>query len=818
MNQLPQNKSLQNNNEYTAYSGIEESSLKEQIFKYLSNFHLFVFFVVITYSIAAIYLRYKDPVFQADARLFVKSGSTAIPLSENISDAFSKALTNTTPINLDNEIQLISSRELMKRAIEKESFHINYYSVGRVRQINMYKRTVFKANFIEVRDSSTAYTFYVSNINKFGGNVRLEPNVSKLQFEWNKPVKIGRATIQFEPGDSILVYSLTKPVEDEIKIVWEPVRQVANWLLSEMKVLQLDKKTTILDLQIKIDNPKRGEDILNAILTEYAKLSVERKEAGTKKTIAFIDERLNSVTDELKKAERDVNQVRIENKFFNLNFQKGTALNIAELNNAKTEDYLFQEQLIDLLSQYIKDGNNRYKTIPANFGLSEVSLNFYINNYNTLQAKRETDLLYLAPNSDLLIETENQLAELRNNIIGSLENLKKLNKLNIQQSKKLEKEKLEYLKNTTLEERELQEIERLLNLKERLFIFLLQKKEEMAIASSSVVSDYQQINPASASITPVEPDAKRIRIMAILIGLFIPFGLIYLQELLNDKITTKNDLVKKTPIPVLGEISHINILKPGFVSPDNRTVVGEQFRILRSNLQYILKGNPDNKVILITSSISGEGKSFVSFNLAAVLSLANKKVALLEFDLRKIRNFRVPGEPPMNKGLSNYLIGQINDHHQIGFSPTDYPNLTIFPSGPLPPNPAELILDSKVEQFIASLKEEYDYIILDSAPVGIIGDSLNLASHAQAVVYIIRQRYTLKKQIDFINDLWQHKKLGNQMSIVVNDVQVQGRYGYYGYTGYGYGYGYNYKYGNYGDNPYFDQEKKNWWKRNKGWS
>ena len=263
----------------------------------------------------------------------------------------------------------------------------------------------------------------------------------------------------------------------------------------------------------------------------------------------------------------------------------------------------------------------------------------------------------------------------------------------------------------------------------------------------------------------------------------------------------------------------------------SRSIIAEQFRILRSNLQFLSPFSKDNKAktILIASTISGEGKSFVSTNLAGVLELTEKKVALLEFDLRKLKSLKVIKNEEFDKGITNFLIGQTDNLSELAYAIDAFPNLHVYKTGPLPPNPSELMISERMDLIFEKLKDAYDYIVIDSAPVGLVSDAFALNKYSDVTIFIVRQRFSLKKQLDFVNDLRQNKKFKN-IVLAINDINLSGRYGYYGY-GYSYGYKYNYGYGNYGKsygiymsgkakdtyfsgaNPYFDEAKKSFWKR-----
>lgn len=310
----------------------------------------------------------------------------------------------------------------------------------------------------------------------------------------------------------------------------------------------------------------------------------------------------------------------------------------------------------------------------------------------------------------------------------------------------------------------------------------MKKREETAIINtSSKLSNYHQIDPATG-YGPVEPKTRYIRLFAVILGLLIPVGWINIRDLLNDKVRNRNDITNRMQIPVLGELSHIPKRKNRGMLVMESDLLGEQFRIIRTHLSTL----QDKQVILVTSSTNSEGKSFVSLNLAAVLAIPGKKVALLEFDMRNPCIFKTLNINH-SKGLANYLTSKVQDLSEISKQLDNIPSLHVYPAGPLPYNPADLLLSGNLPHLMEKLKKEYDYIIIDTAPVGLVTDAFILGEYSDAVVYIVRQRHTLKKQLDFINDIFENEKFVN-MGLVINDVKTGAKYGY------GYGYGYNYSY------------------------
>ena len=457
--------------------------------------------------------------------------------------------------------------------------------------------------------------------------------------------------------------------------------------------------------------------------------------------------------------------------------------------------------LAAMVNDYISRPENNHKLIPSSMGIDDPTFMALVANYNEVQLKKDKNAPYITSGGMISGDLENQLAQTRKSMLISLANYQKAvrEQLAMQQKNLAANDAL--LFSLPEKERELMDINRQKSIKESLYLYLLQKREEAAISSSSTVSNYQQLTPAVSSPVPVEPRTNNIRMFSLLLGIVLPFGIIFIIDLLNDKVTTREDIVQRIDKPIVGEISHAGLAGRHIIVTSSRNVIAEQFRILRTNMEFQTKGKPKPVTYLVTSSVSGEGKSFVSLNLAAVLSLSSKKVALLEFDLRKLRKEVYEGEQQNPKGITNCLIGQVQNPAEAITTIDSLPNLHIFRSGPIPPNPAELVIGEQVAAFMQWVKERYDYIIIDSAPVGLVSDTYAFTAYADSVIYLIRQRFTYKKQVDFFADLVAQNKLPNAC-IVVNDVQLGGRYGYYGY-GYGYGgYGYMYRYGLYSKRGY----------------
>jgi len=771
---------------------INKFSLREIIFKYLAYLPLFLLCIVVFLGGGAIYIRYAVPKFKATANMLVKIGDDN-SISANNNDLISSTLLGGRRVNLDNEIERLRSASFLERVVLAKHFNINYFNEGKIKRSDLYHDCPFEMIPVQIIDSTASHSFYVNVLNDGGGEIskKIKEKGNKISFKWNDTIRYEGNIFILKPRNNSKISISLVPYF----IIWKPIGITAAQIKGGLIVTSLSSKTTIITLSLVSENANEAKDILNTIITEYRQSNIEDKNKVSQNTIDFINERINVITKELKEVTTDLQDYKIKNNILDIQRQFSFYFDNSFANVKAVDGIDINLQVLQLLDDYLSKETNENKLVPSNLGITDNTLNFLVTTYNGIQLAKEKITPFVLKNNSQLADLQNQSNEVRKSI---LENIKNIRKNLLKQKSELNIKSKEYQDNLTTipqKEVELQEITRQQTIKQQLYLYLLQKREETAIASSATVSDYQQIDVADASNTPVEPRESNIRMFTLILGLLIPISIIYVLDLLNDKLTTRDDIVRKTNIPIVGEISHVDKTMSTIVVGQSRNMIAEQFRILRSNLQFVLKenGTKNCKTFLVTSSISGEGKSFISLNLAAVLALSDKKVALLEFDLRKMRSTRYVGEKQNSKGITNFLIGQVDNPEDIISSIDKFPSLDIYRSGPIPPNPGELVMSDKVKAFFDWLKERYDFIVIDSAPVGLVSDSYSLVEYSQAVLYVVRQRYTFKRQIDFVEDINRQEKLKN-VSLVVNDVHMGGKYGYYGY-GYGYGYGYIYRYG-----------------------
>ena len=792
------------------------SNIRDMIFKYLLNLPLFILCMVISLGSVNIYLRYSDKVYQANSQILV-GGASAI--SANNSDLVSQGLFGVRAINIDNELELLRSKKLIERVVKKGQFNIQYFNEGTIKRMELDKLSPIQLKYLQLRDSSNAWSIIFSEVNNRGARYQFGKTVTGI-YKWGDTLRL--------PVANIVVKKRFNTITDNGQphtIEWTSIQSAANEIRGGLSVKSFSTRTTIISLSILSANPSRAADVLNLLGYEFAEQDVELKREISINTLNFIEDRLRVVSDDLRRIDSNRTGLNGNARFLDVASELMYYQNKYGSTENRLEDAYIDTAVIRLIEDYVKDDRNKYKKIYSPLGLSDGTLGAVIARYNDAITERDK-ATYENPDDNIIVQSiENKIDNLKGNLLVSLANVKRAYGLKIQifnDRNSLYEDKMGLIPDKNAREMELKKQK---ELKERLYLYLLQRREETAIASISNKSNYSNIDAASYSQVPIEPKESQLKTFAFLLGLVIPIALLYIIDLLNDKIVSRNDIVAKTDIPVIGEISHLDG-NDELVVNKSRSMIAEQFRIIRSNLQFLLPVTKDTKAktFLIASTISGEGKSFISTNLAGVLELTGKKVALLEFDLRKLKSLKVIKNEEFNKGITNFLIGQTDDINDLAYYIDEFPNLHVYKTGPLPPNPSELMIGDRMDILFDKLKESYDYIVIDSAPVGLVSDAFALDKYSDSTIYIFRQRYSLKKQIDFVNELKTLGKLKN-IVLVVNDINPSGKYGYYGY-GYTYGYRYNYGLGfyygdkNYGyfskgnkGNGYFDEAKKGFWKR-----
>ena len=765
--------------------GDTKLNIREILFKYVRHWYWFVITVAVCFLAAYFYLRYATPVYTVTSEFMIKEDKGNRGSSQNI---LSELDIFNTKSNVTDEIEILKTRYLMKKVVEEMQLNISYFEIGKIKTSDIYNRAPFYITLLSLNDSIPLQKF------------QIEEDKNAAFIITNKGIK---TTHRFE--ETIITHGLSMIVHKKPQLGFDghhylfsisSVDAATDTYVNSVTPEMVDKKSNVIQMTISTTVPGKGEAILTKLYQIYTRVNREDKNRIVDSTISFINDRLGKVADELKDVESNVEQFKRNNNIStDMKTQSGLLLeNVSDLEKMITDQEV-KTNVVESIEQHLN--SNVFRVVPGALVIQDPTYMSMVEKYNMLVLERDNQLQTTKEDNPFIKSLNQQVLNLKADILTSLSNIKR--GMGIAKSE-LSQKKNRLLGEISLvpsKERAFIEISRQQNVKQQLYLYLLQKREETAISKSGTLANSRLIEPAISGRIPFSPKRSLIYLGALVLGILIPAGFIYGKDLLNNKITSKQDITRVTNVPIFGELGHNNTGEIIIARQDARTVLAEQFRLMRTNLHFLLKGNT-HQVILLTSSMSGEGKSFLSINLALSLAISGKKVVLMELDLRRPKVSRLLGLPG-NKGFTNFLVADVA-MSSLPQQTTIDPNLYVISAGPIPPNPAELILMEKVTTLFDYLRKEFDFIIIDTAPVGLVTDALLLSKYADANIYVVRQDFTLKEQINIINDLAVNAKMAN-MSILINDVKNRGSYGY----GYGYGYG--------GKGYYTDQPEKKYFLR-----
>jgi tyrosine-protein kinase Etk/Wzc len=771
-------------------------SPREIIFRYIRYLPWVVICLSLALVIAYVKLRYSTPMYTVAGKMLVSSQN---PYGSGGGDKFDDIFMMQRVDKLNDEIEIIKSRNMAARVVHSMGLEKQVFNKGKIRSTVVHPADVpFDFEIIKLVDSAAGFNVLITFTGKDQFNINEQPQ----KHFYNETITLPGVIFRIVPNGK----DRTMFASNEFIITWHTNETLANGLSSAISVSRVSDVTNVLTISHNSENQRLGVDIVNQYMKEYQQSSLEDKKQIASRTLQFIDEQLDTVFHELGGVEKNLQKYREKNRMFNPEKQTDLFLNEYSESTKEQQELGVKLKVTDYLTGYLSDRKNEHSIIPSMLGINEPALLQQVTEFNKLQLEREAVLKNTAPGNPRVQAMDGVIEKLRLDMIETLKNVRQTQTLALDQLSGKNRETNRIISSIPSKEKQLLEVTRQQNILQELYQYLLQKKLETAIASASTISNIKVIEPALASGIPVSPNRKTTYIIAAFIGLAIPLAIIFLFEYLNDKVKSKADIEQLTATPILGEIGHADESNALVVTKNNRKLVAEQFRIVRSNLQYVIP-KVEKPILLITSSFSGEGKSFISTNIGSVIALSGKRTVILEFDIRKPKIMQGLGLSE-RKGITNYLVGSVTLNEVI-HPVKEVENLYVIPCGPVPPNPAEILLHEKVDQLFSELRNQFDAIIIDTAPVGLVSDAITLGKYADATVYIVRHGYTMKKQIHLVDDIYQQKKLPH-LSIIINDINSRGGYGgYYGYGSYGgYGYGYGYGNGSNGSGGYFESNAK----------
>ena len=790
--------------------GIEEDNVdyKELLFRYIIHWPWFVASLLVCLIGAWGYLHFQTPVYQISASIMIKDdkkGSSGTADLESL--GFGGMMTSTQSI--DNEIEVLRSKTILKEVVNNLELYITYSDEDEFPRKEMYKTSPIVVNLTaQEADKLPGAALIDMKISSEGTlNVNLKVGLNEYNQNFEKlpavlPTDVG--TFGFTLRDSLVNGKIEgKKAERHISAVVSHPFGMARGYQGALSIAPTSKATSVAVVSLVDTNIQRGQDFINKLMEMYNRNTNNDKNEVAEKTREFINERIKIIDEELGNTEEKLEVFKRNAGLTDISSDAQLAVSgNAEYEKKRVENGT-QINLVRDLANYINSPSNENEVLPSNIGLTDNGLTTQLERYNELIIERKRLLRTSTESNPMIINLDTSIRAMRANvktaINGTLQGLLIVKADLDREANRFSRR----ISDAPGQERQYVSIARQQEIKAGLYLMLLQKREENAITLAATANNVKIIDDPVVAGGPVSPKPKMIYMIALVLGVGMPVGVIFLIGLTKFKIEGRGDVEKLTRLPIVGDIP-LTTEKTGSIAvfENQNNLMSETFRNVRTNLQFMLKNG--QKVILVTSTVSGEGKSFISSNLAISLSLLGKKVVIVGLDIRKPGLNKVFNLSRKEQGITQYLSNpEKNLMDSVQLSDVSK-NLYILPGGMVPPNPTELLARDSLDKAIETLKKNFDYVILDTAPIGMVTDTLLVGRVADLSVYVCRADYTRKVEFTLINELASGKKLPD-LCVVINGLDLQKKkYGYYyGYGKYGkhygygkrYGYGYGYGYG-----------------------
>ena len=778
-----------------------DQTLRDLTRPYTRYWYWFVLGILITFIGAYIYLRYSTPIYEVQAKVIIKDEKnssgflelSAIPELGNFMSRYGNS-------KIEDEIAIFTSKRLITNVVDDLNLNTVYKAVGNVITSELYTKKPFTVQFLENNSKKDA---------------RFPELFIEIQDETSYSIsgdRIGDAgthkfgeRVSFDFADLIVLPNLEdealfeKYTDESISVTHSDPESVALGYQKNLKLLNEVVNSHVIQFSLESPTPEKARDFLDELITEYNDDAVNDRNQITRKTLNFIDSRLQIISKELDSVELDKEQFKSKNRLTDIQTEAAIILESASEFDQRQLNIATQLELTNTMIDYIENEDEN-ELLPTNIGIQEGEVISSVNDYNELLLQRNRLLKSSTTKNPVIINLNNQIEQIRSSILQSLINTRNGFQISLRDLNYGESSLNRKIEKVPGNERIYRDIERQQSIKEQLFLFLLQQREEALISLAANASKAKIVDNAYISTIPVAPKRLFIYLIAFVFGLLLPFIGIYLKNLFNNKIPNREDLERLLKnISILGEIPKLSKGTQDYITQNDRSIMAESFRIIRTNLQYFMRNkvkfDKEKKTIFVTSSITNEGKTFVAYNLATTLALTGKKVVLVGADIRnpQLHRYLANGDRSL-KGLTEFIIDPSIDIETLSAKSDNHEGLDIILSGAIPPNPAELLLSERTELFFSELRKRYDYVIVDTAPSMVVTDTLLISSIADLTIYVVRADYTEKKIIGFINETASDEKLKN-ITVVLNSVSE---------NNFGYGNKYGYVYG---------QERKSFFKR-----
>jgi tyrosine-protein kinase Etk/Wzc len=760
-------------------------SPSEFIYRYLHYLPWVVLSIIFFTTVAYLKIRWTTEIYRVESSILIKSDNDQSPGSGGDQNGrFEELFLNPGQANLSNETSILRSRPVLERVVADLNLQARYLNKGKVKSGLLYPNYPFVLDATVIGDSAAGLNYKVTVL---PGGDKFSLDADKRTYNFGEVIDKDRNRFRLV-RNPFLSFRLFGSMNFEMS--WLPMPDVVQDLMDGLKVFQENERSTILTLTFDSESPLLGKDVLNTLMAVYDTLVVEDKKRIANNTLRFINDRLSELSDTLRRVQGGLEDFMVKHNLFDVENQSKSYLEKIGESNSQVRELQVKGGIVDFMLEYVDNKKNQYELVPTILGIEEPAFMNLVNEYNHLQLERESNLKTTAPNNPMIVGLDNSLDKIRKDITEALLNVKHsygIASTNLEKGQSELQGQITALPGNSIQSLNITRRQKILD---DLYSLLLQKKLDISLSSASTISNSRVVEPAIGSAVAVLPEKKKTYTLYLMMGLLIPLGIIALKELMKDKVGGRADVEKNTNAPIIGQIGHSETENSLVVTHNSRRLISEQFRIVRSNLQYMI-GKKEKPVIMVTSSFSGEGKSFISTNVGAVMALSGKKTVIMEFDIRKPKILSGL-ELKRKLGITNYIIGKA-EFEDLLVKVDGVDDLYVIPCGPIPPNPAELLLDKRLDQLMRDVKENFEVIIMDTAPIGLVSDATSLARYADCTLYIIREGYTFQKHVSIIEELYLSRKLPS-LCLLLNDTNMGGGY-YGGYYSKGYGQGRSYGYG-----------------------
>lgn len=780
----------------------EEISIRDILISCASHWRWYVATVVVALAVAVLYIKKTQPVYKRDASIMVlERNDKPTVLNQLLNDYvdFGFFADNT---NVNNVIAAIKSPDVMSEVVDRLGLDVSYTTRGTFYDKTLYGKTLpVKVVFRDIPKDETA-SLHIRL--KKDGSIKMSEFVKngKPQNSYDLTCHVGqtvntplgRLTIERQPH-----YPSAVADNDEIDVRKSDNASATGRFLGGLSVEIGDKKSTILDLSYNDVSGKRAEDILSAVIDIYNKVWMKNRNEVSAGATKFLDERLAIIERELDNVDNDISRYKSKNLLPDVEKAYSLSMERADKNSAILLDLNTKLSVAGYIRDYITNRANTNQLLPANMGLDDGKTDGLIDKYNALQLERNSLMANGGKNNPLVKDIDKALNQLRRSVISSINNMIVSLSTRIGHIQNDEQKTNTDISTNPTQAKELLAVERQQKVKEALYLFLLQKREENQLSQSFTADNTQIVKSPTGSNVPLKPKKGMIMLIALVIGLALPTGVIYLMETTNNKVRGRKDIEDNLTAPFVGEIplveeerKGLSALKPAqekaygiVVEHGNHNLINEAFRIVRTNIEFLTPQGNGASVQMLTSYNSGSGKTFLAMNIATSLAIKDKRVLVIDGDLRTAGLSRYIGNPKL--GLSNYLGRHTDDIDSIICHYETCTGLDIMPSGVVPPNPAELLASDRLPRLLAEMKKRYDYIFVDCPPIDAVADTSIISHYAERTLFVVRAGKLERAMLADLEKLYRSDRLNN-LSVILNGTRNAG-------TPYAYRYGYSYGYG-----------------------